>query len=450
MPTAAPNAETQSAPENRAKPIEPVDIAAIEGRAREAETKRVAEILAIGEQFRTLVGADKLAAEAIRAGESIDAFRKRIMDAIDERNRRTPTPAAIGMSEGETRRYSLVRALAFLANPGDRKIREAAAFEIECSEAAVHQRGGNTPRGLLVPHDVLTRDLTVGTASAGGDTVATNLLAASFIDLLRNALLLPGMGAQMLTGLAGNIAIPRATGGATAYWVAESGAPTESQAAFDQVAMSPKTVGAFSDISRKLLLQSSIAIEQFVQNDLATALALAIQNAAIKGGGSNEPSGILSTSGIGSVAGGTNGAAPTWANIIDLETAVAAVNAAVGTLGYLTNAKVRGKLKGTEKFTGSSGTPVWGDGNTPLNGYAAGVTNAVASNGTKGTGTNLSTIIFGNFADLLIGLWGGLDVTVDPYTNSTSGTVRVVTLQDVDVAVRHPESFAAMTDAITA
>jgi HK97 family phage major capsid protein len=253
----------------------------------------------------------------------------------------------------------------------------------------------------------------------------------------------------MLTGLQGNVAIPRQTGAGTAYWVAESSAPTESQQAFDQVTMSPKTVGAFTDISRKLLAQSSLDVEALVQQDLATVLGLAIQQAAINGtGASNQPSGLLTLI-TPSVAGGTDGLAPTWAHIVELESDVSVANADIGTLSYLTNAKVRGKLKGTSKVSGQNGF-VWEGGDTPLNGYRAAVTNGVPSNLTKGTGTNLSAIIYGNFADLLIGMWGTLDLMVDPYSLSTSGTVRVVALQDVDVAVRHAESFATMVDAITA
>jgi HK97 family phage major capsid protein len=122
----------------------------------------------------------------------------------------------------------------------------------------------------------------------------------------------------------------------------------------------------------------------------------------------------------------------------------------VGTLGYLTNAKVRGKLKSTEKFTTSNGQPIFEAGNTPLNGYQTAITNAVPSNITKGSGTNLSAMLFGNWADLMIGMWGSLDLMVDPYTGSTAGTVRVVALQDVDVAVRNLESFASFVDVITA
>jgi HK97 family phage major capsid protein len=264
------------------------------------------------------------------------------------------------------------------------------------------------------------------------------------------------MGAQMLTGLSGNIAIPRQTGGATAYWVAESGAPTESQQAFDQVAMSPKTVGAFTDISRKLLLQSSIDVESFVRSDLATVLALAIDSAAISGtGSSNQPTGILSTSGIGDVAGGTNGLAPTFAHIVELWSDIAAANADFGNTGVLTNSAVIGKLMTTLKTAAVAGYVVEGfpsaDGMTSVAGLRGGVSNQVPSNLTKGSSSGVcSAIIAGNWNDLIIGQWGSLDLMVDPYTGSTSGTVRVVALQDVDVAVRHAVSFSAMKDALTA
>lgn len=451
----APDSEIRAMPDKNNTDTAPDTAAEVQratatatANATDTERKRVSDILSMGDQYGEKYPAVRsLAVEAARGSMSVDEFRAKAMEKMAS----TPTVTAeIGLTDKEKRSYSLVRVMNHLANPRDARLREAAKFEIECSEAAA-ERSSKAPQGLMVPYDVLQRDLTVGTATAGGHTVETSLLAGDFIEMLRNALVLPGMGAQMLTGLVGNIAIPRQTGSATAYWVAESGAPTESQQAFDQVPMSPKTVGAYTDISRKLLLQSSISIESFVQRDLARVLGLAIQQAAIQGGGSNEPTGILSTVGIGSVVGGANGLAPTWDHIVDLETAVAIANADVGTLGYLTNAKVRGKLKKTFVDGPGAGERVWDKGNEPLNGYRAAVTNAVPSNLDKGTSNDVcSAIIFGNFADLIFGMWGGLDLMVDPYSNSTSGTVRIVALQDVDVAVRHPESFAAMLDALTA
>jgi len=193
-----------------------------------------------------------------------------------------------------------------------------------------------------------------------------------------------------------------------------------------------------------------------VRNDIAAVLARSIDLAALHGtGSSGQPTGIAATSGIGSVAGGTNGLAPAWSHIVDLETQVAQDNADVGSTGYLTNAKVRGKLR--QVFYNSTGgdTPVWGgtsaDGFGVLNGYRAGVTNQVSSTLTKGSSSGVcSAIFFGDWSALVIGMWGSLDLVVDPFSNSTTGALRVVGFQDVDVAVRTPESFAAMLDALTA
>lgn len=422
-----------------------INVEEVRAEAVKSEQKRAQEIIAMGEQFKSY-GADNIAAECLRSGKTIEETRAAIMAKIGS----APLPSAhIGLTDKEARSFSFLRAINALSNPTDRKAQEAAKFERECSDA-VSGKMGRAAQGFYVPIEVQQRDLVVGTATAGGHTVATNLLAQNFIELLRNKMALTNLGAQFLAGLVGSIAIPRATSGATAYWVAENGAPTESQQAFDQVAMAPKTVGAYTDISRKLLLQSSIDVEGFVRNDLATVVALAIDLAAINGSGaSNQPTGILNTAGIGSVAGGTNGLAPTWAHIVDLETQVAVGNADIGTLGYLTNAKARGKLKGTSKVSGQNGF-VWGDDGM-VNGYRTGVSNQVPSNLTKGTSSGVcSAIVFGNFADLIVGQWGSLDLMVDPYTGSTAGTVRVVALQDVDIAVRNAVSFAAMKDALTA
>ena len=457
-------------PKKEANKMPEVDIEKTKSEARQAESKRVNDILSLGEQHNCM----ELARKAVKEDKSVDDFREEILRTVYKAKPVAQGETAkIGMSDKDVRKFSLIRAINALANPTDRQAREAAAFEFECSDAQA-KKLKKQPQGFFIPRDVmeyqaeardisrferlitmlLQRDLVVGTATAGGHLVATELLAQNFIDLLRNRMMVRRLGATILGGLVGDIAIPRQTGGATAYWVAESGAPTESQQAFDQVAMTPKTVGAFTDISRKLLLQSSIDVEAFVRSDLATVLALELDRAAINGSGSgNEPKGILNVTGIGDVPGGTNGLAPAWSHIVNLETEVAIDNADIGTLAYLTNAKVRGKLKQTEKAANTA-LFIWelmqaDPGFGLLNGYRAGVSNQVPSNLTKGSGTNLSAILFGNWADLIIGEWGTVDVLVDPYTGGAAGTVRVRLLQDVDINVRHPESFSAMKDAIT-
>lgn len=419
-----------------------IDVREIERNARETEVERIRGIRKMGEGFHMRDMAEK----AIADGQPLEVFRSKLIEHL-ETTRSVPS-ADIGLNEKEIQQFSFARAINALANPTDSRAQKAAAFEFEASRAACEQTGRET-RGLLVPADVLKRDLVAGTTTAGGHTVSTDLLAESFIDLLRNRAYMMQLGTVM-GGLNGNIAIPRQTGGATAYWVAEAGAPTESQQAFDQVTMTPKTLGAFTDFSRKLMLQSSIDVEAFIRRDLAAVLALEIDRAALHGSGSsNQPLGIAGTAGIGSVAGGTNGLAPTWAHIIQLETEVAIDNADVGNMAYVTNAKVRGKLKGTEKSS-TTGMYVWENNSSPVNGYNAVVTNQVSSALTKGTSSGVcSAIFFGNWADLVIGMWGGLDLLVDPYTGGTSGNVRVIAHQDIDLAVRHPESFSAMLDALT-
>lgn len=421
--------------------------------ARKAEVARIRDISALGEMHNMKAEAK----EFIENDKSVDAFRAHVLDELAKKGVQpveTPDPS-VGMSEKEVRQFSFLRAINALANPTDRAAQEAARFEFEASDAA-GAKMKRSPQGIMVPIEVLKRDLTVGTDTAGGHLVATNLLSGSFIEMLRNRMMVNRMGATTLTGLIGDVAIPRQTGGATCYWVAESGAPTESAAAFDQVTMSPETVGAFSDISRKLLKQSSIDIENFVRGDLAKALGLGIDLAAINGSGSsNQPTGILQTSGIGAVVGGDNGLAPTWAHMVNLWSEVATDNADVGATGFMTNSKVIGKLMTTEKATNTAQFVVKdfpdSNGFTSIAGARCGVSNQVPSNLDKGSSTGVcSAVIFGNWADLLIGMWGTLDLTVDPYSNSTSGTVRVVALQDVDIAVRHAESFAAMKDALTA
>lgn len=363
-----------------------------------------------------------------------------------------PAPSidpSIGLSPNEQKRYSIMRAVRACAN---RDWRDA-GFELEVSRA-VEKRCGKSPRSFFVPYDVLAsserRDVTKTLSSHTGEKIiATDYMSASFIDLLANRVMVQRAGARMMSGLVGDVAIPKLLTGSAGYWVAESGAPTEDTPTFGQVTLTPKTVVGNTEVTRLMMLQSDPSVEGILTADLSRAIALAIDAAALHGSGSsNQPTGIASTSGIGSVAGGTNGLAPAWSHIVGLETEVAIDNADIGSLSYITNAKVRGKCKTVEKAS-STGLFLWGDGNFPLNGYPAYVTNQVSSTLTKGTSTSVcSAIFFGNWEDIIIGLWGGLDILVDPYT-AGNGNIKLFAYQTADIAVRYAQSFAAMLDALT-
>jgi len=312
------------------------------------------------------------------------------------------------------------------------------------------------PKGIAVPgffmsankryHNLGTierRDLTVGTDADGGYTVATDL--GELIPALRPRLKTIELGATLLSGLTGNLDIPRQTAVASASWKAENAASDESDATFDKISLTPNRLTAFTDVSNTLLTQSDAVTEAFVRRDLEIAVQTALDLAAINGSGTApEPKGILNYSGIGSVAGGTNGAAPTLAHIIDLESEIAIDNADVINMAYLTTPGVRGKLKKTVLDAGS-GFFIWQG--MELNGYGAHISTQVPSDLTKGSGTDLHAIIFGNWQDLLIGQWGGVNILVNPYTRAKEDIVEVVVHSYWDVDLRHEESFAAMKDA---
>lgn len=406
------------------------------------ERQRVAEILSIGKAHNCI----ELAQRYIQEGRPLDAFKSEVLKAI-YRAEPIDTSGYIGISEREAGKFSFTRALrAMMTNN-----REEAPFEFEASRA-VEQRLGKKVQGVFVPGEVLQRGLTKGTAADGGYTVATDLLAASFIDTLRNQTQVINLGAMMLSGLVGDVAIPKQTGAATGYWVSEGSDITASQQTFGQVALSPKTLGARTQFTRKLLLQSTPAIEEIIRNDLARVLSIELDRAAINGSGTNnQPKGILSTTGIGDVPIGTDGGAPTWGHIVDLVAQVEQFN--VNGNGFLTNAKVKAKLSKTFTNATYGDEPVWQPGTNggwTLAGYPALVSGNVPSNLTKGASSGVcSAIIFGNWQDLIIGQWGALDLLLDPYTLAASGGMQVRAMLELDIAVRHAESFAAIKDALT-
>ena len=410
-----------------------IDIKAEVQRALDENNARTAAITSLCREFGKY-GAEELTDSLIKSNKSPAEAKAAILDLVKNKAEAVNTPIRstdmstneVGLDQKEVKQFSFRRALNALANPTDRIAQEEAAFEREVSDAA-SKKYDKPANGILVPNEVLRRDLNVGTATAGGNLVPTELLAGSFIDILRKRMAVMATNPTMLTGLSGNVSIPRMTSTSTAYFVGESGAPTESQQAFDQVNMTPKTIGAFVDYSRRLLLQSSIDIETMIRDDIAKVSATKLDNAAIYGSGSsNEPLGIKDTTGVGTQTITTFG---TFAEYIGMETDVAAANADVANMYYLINASARGALKSTEKTSTSTANFVFE--NNEINGYPAIVSNQLANN----------DVLFGDFSQFVIGMWSGLDLTVDPYANATSGSVRIIALQDVDFAVKQPGAF---------
>lgn len=354
-------------------------------------------------------------------------------------------PKELGLSKRERKNYSLLNALGHIQKGNW----DALGLEGECSRA-IENRVGKPPKGLYVPTEIGwgQRDMTVGSATAGGNLVGTDHLGDRFIDALRAKSIIFDIGARRMSGLQGDVAIPALNAKTSTYWVAESAAPTEGAPTVRQITMSPKTVGCYVDLSRKLMLQSDPSAEGIFRGDMVAQIASAIDSVAINGGGSNEPTGILQTSGIGSVALGTNGAAPTWASVVNLIKEVAIDDAEQGSRAFLTSPAAAAKLRSVAKVSGTDSKMILDD-KSELFGYRVIATSLVPNNLAKGTGSSLSAMIFGNFNDLVVGEWGSLDVIFDPYTNSTTGAMRVTAFMDLDVAVRHAESFAAIQDMIT-
>lgn len=461
-----------------------IDLDKVRAEARTAavaeEQARVKGIM----QLATRHGLRELGQQHVDSGTPLDTFKGLALDELHKKGSDKPLyqPAAeIGLSEHEAKSFSVTRYMRSLVE----KDPSVAPFETECAKAvrdAMDKAGHRgTGKGTYLPFEVMRqplpgvravdgrlmigdrviaqRDLGIGSVGAGGAMIATDLLAADFITLLRNATMVLRMGARRLPGLVGNVNIPRQTGTTTMNWVAESGASSESNATFAVVALSPKTAHGIQDVTRDLLLQGTPAVEGLIRADLLDAMSVAIDLAALHGtGASNQPTGLAATAGIGAEVGGANGAAPTWDNVVGLETAVANNNASMGSMGYLTNSRVRGRLKRTQKFASTNGQEIWmpplpGDDPSDmgtLNGYRAGVSNNVSSALTKGTSSGVcSAIFFGNWADLLVGEWGTAELLPDEVTQAANRIVRMHVYQTVDVAVRRAQSFSAMLDALT-
>jgi len=403
------------------------------------ERARAAEILALGDRHGQRAEADA----AVLAGTTVDAFRALLLERLGApepsgegapagrgaagAGGRPPavSAATLGLSGQEVRQYRLMRAINAAAT-GDWK---SAGFERQVS-LAIAEEVGRDARGFYVPHEVLLSRRDVEKATGKGvELVATSLMAEAFIDVMRARALVGQLGAVILPGLIGDVDIPRKAAGASFYWLGEKVDVTVSELALQTVPLTPKTVAGAVPVTRRMRKQSSLAVEQLLRDDLVDGIAVQIDQKLIAGDGTgNTPVGLMSASGVGSEVVPVGGI--DWATLVAMETDVRAANiVGPGSFAYLTTPAGRGAAKTTEK---SDGTGLYLMEGGEINGYRAEDSTNVPAN----------AWIFGDWAQVLIGMWGVIDVQVDTAALAARDGLVVRVFQDLDTALRLPAAFS--------
>jgi len=425
----------ETMPEPEKKTEIKVDIKGLRAEVQKAERERVANINKVvatfpGETIR------KMADEAIKEGTDSGEFYGRALvelgkaKEIDADAGPEASEAHLGMDKRDVERYSIRKALA-----GMLEGQTLDGVELEAHKELTKRFGESSRGGLYIPVDAqmkgapIKRTQTVAPGSAGGYLIGTENM--SLIDLLRNNTLVNTLGVQTMSGLVGNVTIPKQTGASSLFWIADDEATTTSDLTFGQLSMTPHTASAATPMSRQLLLQSDPSIDGIVQGDLARTIAIGVDLAVLNGSGTNgEPRGLLNTSGVGTQTTST----VTWAQMVGFESTVATANALLGSVSFLTTPAVRGSLKTVKKDAGSGIFLMEG---TEVNGYRLDATTQMPAN----------NILFGDWSTVVIGEWGVLELrTVDQGTNYRKGEVEILAFKSMDVAVRQPTAFVKSTD----
>lgn len=386
--------------------------------------------------------------------EGTEGVRAQITAELRERLAKGPTiRPRVELTEREEKQYSFARAIVSAMDG-------TAGFERDIHEELAKKlpQGYKPQGGFFMPTTLGLRTVSTGIQAAGLDSgTATKgselkyVQYGGFIDMLRNKARVLAAGARMLSGLDGPVTFAKQNGAGTFTWVGENpGADVaESNLTLTTVSLAAKTGQSTTSFSRQLLRQASEDVESMVRNDIAAIHALGIDQAALYGlGSSNQPQGIFTASGVGVVALGTNGAAPTYANMLNQQAQVEAANADVGSGAYITTPGIKFTLMNTQKFATTNGAPVWGDDNT-VAGKPGFSTNQVQSTLTKGTGTNLHACYYGCWDQLVVGEWGAMEILVDPYRLKKQGMIEVTSFQMIDIALRYAAAFSVIKDAIS-
>lgn len=398
------------------------------------ETERVSNIteLARWAKDKRQIDVDALAEEHVQFGQPFETFRSKVWEKVQTQNAQQPPIMAqdpkteLGLSRKEAQQFSIVRAAqAYIA-----KDWKKAGYELECSRA-IAENLNREARGFFVPLEV-QREMAAGNNTAGGYLVGTEHRADLFIESLRARSIAMQAGVRTLTGLKGNLSIPKMTGNATFGWIQEGVDATLTDPSVGSVELAPRTIAGGVAMTRRLLMQSAPSVEQMVRDDLMTGCALAIDLAVFEGSGAaGTPRGLVNHPDINTVSVSTDGT-PSWDEIVQFESAIEADNALAGALKYVTTPAVKGKMKVTPKA--SNQAIFISDGNT-TNGYPVLTSTQLATH----------TLLFGDWTQIMVGFWGVMEVRPDEATHAASAGLILRVLQDCDVAIRHGQAFAKAT-----
>lgn len=397
---------------------------------REQRTAKVAEartLLSLAERENRSLTADESAKfDAAKAEiETLEAAEQRQQFLDDAERRQT---GVVVNRNGDTaadleQRVSLLTVLR-----AGMEGRALVGAEKEMHDELERRHGTAKHGGILVP--LAAFEKRANTTATAGELVGTDHRADQYIGPLRNSLLVQRLGVRTLSGLTGNVSIPKAGAGLSAGWVTEGQALPESDMDFDSVTLTPHHVGGITEMSRQLIQQSAPAIEGLVRDDLSFAVAQAVDAAIIAGTGTGgQPLGIINRTGVQEAD-----LPATWADVLDIEQMLAAIN--VNPTGWYTTPAVLTALRKILKAS------------TAGSDYIATATSIGELPVASSNAAPASTAILGDWSQVLLGQWGAVEILVNPYAETPyrRGGVLVRAMSTVDVAVRHEEAFVVATE----
>lgn len=288
--------------------------------------------------------------------------------------------------------------------------------------------------------------LSVGTE--GADVVFTDY--AGLIPILNPDPAVVAMGISVYQGLRGNLQWARHTTDVAFSWETETSDVDETTPAFDNVSISPKRVGGFTDVTMQMLKQSVFVLEPWLRGIIERRYNLTVDYAVLNGSGSgNEPTGIFNASGVNVLSTGSGSANNmTYPALLSMRRDTQVAKARNGRAGWLTNAYGEFALANTPRqASGVEGNFILNPGTRQLFGQPFAVSEVIKSDYSEGGQTDLCGIVYSpNWGGAIFGTWGGMDLLVDPYTQAKAGTVRFVVNCFMDTDIEQPAEFAICKD----